>query len=79
MLFFADIILNKMFYELNIYIILFQCNVNDNLNSLVFQLTVKKFHLQRANLIISSKNGKMRERCKIMKFSLFRYNWRMIF
>jgi len=63
-----------MFYELNIYIILFQCNVNDNLNSLFFRLTIKKFHLQRANLIISSKNGKMRERCKIIKFSLVRYN-----
>jgi len=25
-----------MFYELNIYIVFYQCNVNDNLNSLSF-------------------------------------------
>jgi len=36
-IFFADIILNKMFYKLNIYIVIFQCNVNENnLNSLPF-------------------------------------------
>jgi len=56
--FFVDIILNKMFYKFNIYIILFKCNVNDHSNSLSFRISLlKKCRLQRANLI-SNKNGR---------------------
>jgi len=48
--FFADIILNKMFYELNIYIVLFQCNINDNLNNLVvFDLKKISFAARKFN------------------------------